>query len=48
MICGRPGIALRGHRDDGVIDYDAAIYGREGNFRALLAFRVVSQILEKI
>ena len=43
VFCGRLGIALRGHRDDGVIDYDAAISGREGNFRALLAFRVESR-----
>ena len=42
VLCGRLGIALRGHRDNGIIDHDAAISGREGNFRALLAFRVES------
>lgn len=42
ILCGRLGIALRGHRDDGVIDPQSAIRGQEGNFRALLAFRVDS------
>ena len=49
IFCGRLGIALRGHKDDGIIDIDTAISGREGNFRALLAFRVDSgdSILEE-
>ena len=42
ILCGRLGIAMRGHRDDGVIDAQSAIRGQEGNFRALLAFRVDS------
>src|SRR6218665_1461463 len=42
ILCGRLGIALRGHRDYGVIDLRSAIKGNEGNFRALLAFRVES------
>lgn len=42
ILCGRLGIALRGHRDDGVLDPQFAIKGHEGNFRALLAFRVES------
>uniref|UniRef100_H3AL73 HAT C-terminal dimerisation domain-containing protein n=1 Tax=Latimeria chalumnae TaxID=7897 RepID=H3AL73_LATCH len=42
ILCGRLGIALRDHRDDGIIDIDTALSGREGNFRALLAFRVNS------
>ena len=37
ICCGRLGIALRGHRDDGVLDVQTAIKGQEGNFRALLA-----------
>ncbi|KAI6647735.1 52 kDa repressor of the inhibitor of the protein kinase-like [Oopsacas minuta] len=49
IFCGRLGIALRGHNDDGIIDIGTAISGREGNFRALLAFRVDSgdSILEE-
>ena len=39
---GSSPFALRGHRDDRIIDYDEAISGREGNFRALLALRVDS------
>ena len=38
ICCGRLGIALRGHRDDGVLDVQTAIKGQEGNFRALLAY----------
>ena len=33
LLCGRQGIALRGHRDDKVDDQDA-------NFQALLQFRI--------
>jgi len=42
LLCGRLGIALRGHRDDGELNFNNAIVGMEGNFRALLAFRVQS------
>ena len=42
LICGRLGIALRGHRDDGLLYPILAIKGQQGNFRALLAFRVES------
>ena len=42
ILCGRLGIALRGHKDDGVFVMDSAISGREDNFRGLLAFRVGS------
>ena len=42
ILCGRLGVALRGHRDDGVLDPQLALRGQEGNFRALLAFRVES------
>jgi len=42
LLCGRLGIALRGHRDDGELSFNNAIVGMEGNFRALLAFRVQS------
>jgi Domain of unknown function (DUF4371) len=42
ILCGRLGIALRGHRDYGVLDPQFAIRGQEGNIRALLAFRVES------
>lgn len=40
IFCGRLGIALRGHNDDGIIDIETSISGRDGNFRALLAFRM--------
>ncbi|XP_060855245.1 zinc finger MYM-type protein 1-like [Metopolophium dirhodum] len=37
LICGRQGIALRGHRDSGVLKLEDPIIN-EGNFRALLRF----------
>ena len=40
ILCGRLGIPLRGHRDDGKLKTDEAASGIQGNFRALLAFRV--------
>jgi hypothetical protein len=42
IFCGKMGISLRGHKDDGVMDLKRALSGREGNLRALLAFRVDS------
>jgi len=42
VLCGRLGIALCVHRDDGISDPKSAIKGQGGNFRALLAFRVDS------
>uniref|UniRef100_H3A637 HAT C-terminal dimerisation domain-containing protein n=1 Tax=Latimeria chalumnae TaxID=7897 RepID=H3A637_LATCH len=42
ILCGQLRIALCGHRDEGIIDIDTALSGRESNFRALLAFRVDS------
>jgi hypothetical protein len=42
IFCGRLGIALRGHRDDGALGPQKAIKGQEGNFRALLAYLVDS------
>ena len=41
-MCGRLGIALRGHRDDGQLNDEVDISGLSGNFRALLAFRIES------
>ena len=45
-FCGRQGIALRGHRDDGYVfnppDDKADITDNEGNFRGLLRLRVDS------
>lgn len=39
ILCGRQGIALRGHRDDGsLIDNDMT--DNDGNFRALLRYRM--------
>ena len=45
LFCGRQNISLRGHRDDGPVIFNAvdeSVYGdiNQGNFRALLAFRV--------
>ncbi|XP_025406722.1 uncharacterized protein LOC112680748 [Sipha flava] len=37
LLCGRQGIALRGHRDSGVLKLEDPIIN-EGNFRALLRF----------
>lgn len=37
VFCGRQGLALRGHRDDGVLDED-----NRSNFNALLKFRIDS------
>ena len=42
LRCSRLGISLRGHRDDGKLDQEAALSSQEGNFRAMLAFRVDS------
>ena len=39
LLCGRQGIALKGHHDDGVDDQDA-ISAMNGNFQALLCFRI--------
>lgn len=44
MLCGRQGLALRGHRDDGVLNPD-----NTSNFNALIEFRIESgdEILRK-
>ena len=43
-LCGRTGIALRGHRDDGLLEFDPLNPDKsiteQCKFRALLAFRV--------
>ena len=39
IFCGRQGIALRGHRDDGLVaQTETAV--NHGNFQALLQFRI--------
>ena len=40
ILCGKQNISLRGHRDDGIIEVDSPPANNEGNFRALLQFRV--------
>ena len=48
ILCGRQGIAFRGHRDDGTaVEEDAA--DNHGNFLALLHFRIQAgdQVLEE-
>ena len=42
IFCGHNNISLRGHRDDGILDYESAITGKEGIFRSLLSFRLNS------
>ncbi|XP_029342147.1 uncharacterized protein LOC107883657 [Acyrthosiphon pisum] len=42
IFCGHNNISLRGHRDDGILDYESAITGKEGIFRSLLSFRLDS------
>ena len=39
LLCGAQELALRGHRDDGPLDLDAAPKRGEGNFKALLRYR---------
>ncbi len=41
LFCGRQGIALRGHRDDGPLLSDVPEVN-DGNFRALLRFAIES------
>jgi hypothetical protein len=36
-VCGKQGIALRGHRDSGPLNIDEPLIN-EGNFRSLLRF----------
>jgi hypothetical protein len=40
ILCARMGIAYRGHRDDGSLDVDQPFACGDGNFRALLKFRI--------
>ena len=45
MLCGKQNIPMRGHRDDGPLlptcdDTDDIVSTQEGNFRALLKFRI--------
>lgn len=48
ILCGRQNISLRGHRDDGILNYNEneqeknIVENQEGNFRALLKFRIDS------
>ncbi|GBL87852.1 repressor of the inhibitor of the protein kinase, partial [Araneus ventricosus] len=42
ILCGKQGLALRGHRDHGPIDLDNLPSKNEGNFRAILIFAVQS------
>ena len=42
ILCGRLGLSLRGHRDNGNLEPLKAVNGSEGNFRALLSFQVES------
>lgn len=39
LVCGRQGLALRGHRDDGRIDLETEPEDNDGNFRSLLRFK---------
>lgn len=40
ILCGRQGIALRGHRDDGALFTNESSNENQGNFRALLQARI--------
>ena len=40
ILCGRIPIAYRGHRDEGKLHPERSIAVADGNFRALLAFRI--------
>lgn len=42
IFCGRQGLALRGHRDSGPLQFDTEPKQNDGNFRALLRFKVNS------
>lgn len=42
IFCGHNNFSLRGHRDDGILDTESSITGKEGVFRSLLAFRIDS------
>ena len=49
ILYGRIGIAYRGHSDDGKLHPEKPIAVADGNFRAILAFRIDAgdTILEK-
>jgi len=40
LFCGRQGIALRGHKDGGLVRCDEDEICDDGNFKQLLHFRV--------
>lgn len=40
ILCGRQNIPFRGHRDDGSLESESSYGHGEGNFRALLKFRI--------
>jgi len=40
LFCGTQGIALRGHKDGGLVRCDEDEIYNDGNFRQLLCFRV--------
>lgn len=42
VLCGRQGIALRGHRDSGPINLEEVPLQNDGNFRSLLRFKAKS------
>jgi hypothetical protein len=42
ILCGRQNLPLRGHRDQGPLDLSSNSVENEGNFRALLRFKVQS------
>ena len=42
ILCGRLGLAFRGHRDDGELNCEDSPTGDSGNFRALLQFKASS------
>ena len=42
ILCGRHGLSLRGHRDNGNLELLKAVNGSEENFQALLSFGVKS------
>ncbi len=42
ILCGQQNFPLRGHRDDGGVHVENEISTKQGNFRALLHYRIKS------
>lgn len=44
MFCGKQNIALRGHRHEtvNILNQNSDLFENDGNFRALLCFRIES------